>query len=49
MRDSAQIGGFNPTLRPGSPTNTSPLRPGSRSSSLTGLYRGILDEVELFP
>ncbi|MCX6030340.1 MAG: DUF6073 family protein [Chloroflexi bacterium] len=47
--DGAQIGGFDPTIRPGSLTNASPLRMSSRSSSLTGFYRGILDEVELFP
>ena len=41
---------FNPTDRLGSLTNSGPLRLGSRSFySLNGFYRGILDEVELFP
>ncbi|MEI2692019.1 MAG: LamG domain-containing protein [Anaerolineae bacterium] len=47
--DGMPVATFNPTIRPGSLTNASPLRMGSRSSSVTGLYRGALDEVELFP
>jgi hypothetical protein len=47
--DGAHVATFDPTIRPGSLTNTSPLRMGSRSSTVTGLYRGALDEVELFP
>ena len=43
-------GVFNPTNRPSSLTNNGALRPGSRSfSPPSGLYHGILDEVELFP
>jgi hypothetical protein len=47
--DGAHVATFDPTFRLGSLTNTSPLRMGSRSSTVTGLYRGALDEVELFP
>ena len=48
--DGALIGVFDPTIRQGSLTNPGPLRLGSRSfSPLSGLYRGALDEVELFP
>ncbi|MBE2233124.1 MAG: LamG domain-containing protein, partial [Anaerolinea sp.] len=47
--DGVHVATFNPTNRPGSLTNANPLRMGSRSSSVTGLYRGALDEVELFP
>ena len=47
--DGALVGTFDPTVRPGSLTNPNPLRMASRSSSVTGLLRGVLDEVELFP
>ncbi len=47
--DGVHVATFNPTIRPGSLTNTSPLRMGSRSSTVTGLYPGAMDEVELFP
>ena len=47
--DGVHVATFNPTIRPGSLTNTAPLRMASRSSSVTGLMRGALDEVELFP
>lgn len=47
--DGVQVATFNPTVRPGSLTNVAPLRLGSRSSTVTGLYRGAMDEVELFP
>ena len=47
--DGVHVATFNPTVRPGSLTNTSPLRMGSRSSTVTGLYPGAMDEVELFP
>ena len=47
--DGALVCTFDPTLRPGSLTNPNPLRMASRSSSVTGLLRGVLDEVELFP
>jgi hypothetical protein len=47
--DGVHVATFDPTIRPGSLTNAAPLRLGSRSSSVTGLYRGVLDEVELFP
>ena len=47
--DGVVVGTFDPTLRPGSLTNPSPLRLASRSSSITGLLRGVIDEVELFP
>jgi formylglycine-generating enzyme required for sulfatase activity len=47
--DGASAGDFNPTYQYGMLSNTSPLRMGCSSSSLTdGLYHGILDEVELF-
>lgn len=44
--DGVQVATFNPTVRPGSLTNVAPLRL-SRSSTVTGLYRGAMDEVEL--
>jgi hypothetical protein len=47
--DGVHVATFDPTIRLGSLNNTNPLRMGSRSSSVTGPYRGILDEVELFP
>ena len=47
--DGVHVATFDPTIRPGSLTNANPLRMASRSSSVTGLYRGALDEVELFP
>ena len=50
--DGNEVDHFDPTLRTGSLTNSGLLRLGSRSISLPigpGLYRGILDEVELFP
>ncbi len=39
---------FNPDCHPNSVTNTNPLRIGSRSSSVSGLFDGCIDEVELF-
>ena len=39
---------FDPTLRPRTLTNTNPLRIGSRSSSVSGVFNGCIDEVELF-
>jgi hypothetical protein len=39
---------FDPTLRTFSLTNTNPLRIASRSSSVSGLFNGCIDEVELF-
>lgn len=47
--DGVHVATFDPTVRPGSLTNANPLRLGSRSSTVTGLYRGAMDEVELFP
>ncbi len=47
--DGVVVNTFDPTSRLGSLTNGSPLRMASRSSSVTGLWRGVLDEVELFP
>ena len=47
--DGASVGVFDPTLRRGSLTNPYPLRLASRSSSITGLFQGVLDEVEMFP
>ena len=47
--DGAQVGAFNPTLLPGSLTSSSPLRLGCSSSSYADFFRGILDEVEVFP
>ena len=47
--DGALVATFDPTLHPGSVTNANPLRLASRSSSVSGLLRGTLDEVELFP
>lgn len=46
--DGVQVATFDPTVRPGSLTNANPLRLASRSSSISGLLRGVLDEVELF-
>ena len=47
--DGVQVGTpFDPTLRPGTLTNTNLLRIGSRSSSVTGVFNGCIDEVELF-
>jgi hypothetical protein len=47
--DGALVAVFDPTIRIGSLTNPNPLRLASRSSSVSGLLRGSLDEVELFP
>ena len=47
--DGVLVNTFNPTSRLGSLTNPNPLRLASRSSSVSGLLRGTLDEVELFP
>lgn len=38
----------DPTLRPGSLNNKGPLRIGSQSFSANYLFKGILDEIELF-
>jgi hypothetical protein len=46
--NGAPVSIFNPDCHPGSVTNTSPLRIGSRSSTVTGLFDGCIDEVELF-
>jgi len=46
--DGAQDVPFDPTGRPGSLSNARPLRIGSRSSSVSGLYEGCVDEVEIF-
>ena len=42
------VGTFNPDCHPNSISNGNPLRIGSRSSSVTGLFNGCIDEVELF-
>ncbi|MEM7535318.1 MAG: LamG-like jellyroll fold domain-containing protein [Chloroflexota bacterium] len=46
--DGVQVATFNPTIRSGSLDNKYPLRIASRSSFETGLFRGDIDEVELF-
>jgi len=46
--DGRLVRTFNPTGRQGSLDNNKPLRIGSRSSYTTGLFRGEIDEVELF-
>jgi hypothetical protein len=46
--DGRVVGHFNPTGRMGSLDNGHPLRIASRSSSVTGLFRGQVDELELF-
>jgi hypothetical protein len=39
---------FDPTVRTGSLDNDSPLRLGSRSSSASGAFLGLVDEVALW-
>ncbi|MEM7536066.1 MAG: SdrD B-like domain-containing protein [Chloroflexota bacterium] len=46
--DGSLVHTFNPTIRANSLDNRRPLRIASRSSSRTGLFRGDIDEVELF-
>ncbi|MEM7539229.1 MAG: SdrD B-like domain-containing protein, partial [Chloroflexota bacterium] len=46
--DGALVHTFNPLIRQNSLDNDRPLRIASRSSSRTGLFRGDIDEVELF-
>ena len=46
--DGVAVSRFDPTLRPGSLDNGQPLRIGGRSSSQTGLFRGLIDEVALW-
>ncbi|XXY44870.1 protein kinase [Sorangium sp. So ce269] len=46
--DGAAAGRFDPTSRPGSLDNRAPLRIGSRSSSESGFFRGVVDEVALY-
>lgn len=46
--DGVQVATFSPTIRSGSLDNNKPLRIGSRSSFETGLFKGAIDEVELF-
>lgn len=46
--NGAAVGIFNPDCHAGTVTNPNPLRIGSRSSSISGLFIGCVDEVELF-
>gem|GEM_PF-6566336 len=46
--DGAPVGTFDISCHPGSVSNTSPLRIGSRSLSVSAVFRGCIDEVELF-
>ncbi|WP_437756173.1 protein kinase domain-containing protein [Sorangium sp. So ce1389] len=46
--DGAAVGRFDPTSRPLSLDSRAPLRIGSRSSSESGFFRGVLDEVALY-
>lgn len=46
--DGVLVSSANPTGRRGSLDNTLPLRIGSRSSSVSGLFLGSLDEVSLY-
>jgi len=46
--DGSLVNTFNPMIRDGSLDNEKPLRIASRSSSVTGLFQGEIDEVELF-
>jgi hypothetical protein len=46
--DGALVGTGNPTIRPNSLSNSHPLRIGSRSSTVSGLFNGSIDEVALF-
>ncbi|MCY1022715.1 LamG domain-containing protein [Pyxidicoccus sp. MSG2] len=45
--DGALVGTFDPTVRPGSFDSTKPLRIGSRSTFVTGIFQGDIDEVSL--
>jgi len=46
--DGVAVSRFDPTVRTGSLDNDHPLRIGSRSSSETGLFQGLVDEVALW-
>jgi serine/threonine protein kinase len=46
--DGVVVARFDPTIRSGSLDNRHPLRIGSRSSSETGLFHGLIDEVTLW-
>ena len=46
--DGAPVGTFNPTNHPGSLANSSPLRIGSLTLGVTSVFKGGLDEVEIF-
>jgi uncharacterized repeat protein (TIGR01451 family) len=46
--DGRHVWTFDPSTRPNSLANTFPFRLGSRSSSVSGLFRGVIDEFELF-
>jgi Concanavalin A-like lectin/glucanases superfamily len=46
--DGVAIGTFDPTPHFVSLDNTAPFRIGSRSSSLSGIFNGDIDEVEVF-
>jgi hypothetical protein len=46
--DGVAVSRFDPTFQTGSLDNEKPLRIGSRSSSKTGLFHGLLDEVALW-
>ncbi len=47
--DGVEVGGFNPTSRQGSLSNSIPLTLGRRSDSpVGGYFKGTLDEVQLF-
>jgi outer membrane protein assembly factor BamB len=46
--DGEVVSRFDPTVKTGSLDNDYPLRIGSRSSSETGLFQGVIDEVGLW-
>ena len=46
--DGVPVSVFDISCHPNSVTNTNPLRIASRSSSVSGLFDGCIDEVELF-
>jgi concanavalin A-like lectin/glucanase superfamily protein len=45
--DGVAVGTFDPTVRAASLDNTAPFRIGSRSSSVSGVFNGDIDEVEV--
>ena len=45
--DGQVVATFDPTLRDGPLSNERPLRIGSRSSQVTGLFEGLIDELSL--